>query len=313
VLEHYVRQAMQRARIVPSRARGQHFLVSDEVLSAILRAGQLDGSELVVEVGPGLGTLTQSLAARAWRVAAYELDDTLVRYLRNWVLPEAPNIELHETAFNKYAYENLLTAYGVPFESPDAHLLVGAELAPPENATLHEGGASSTPTVKIITNLPYQISSAFLHFAVDYVDTYERIVVMLQREVAQRVIARTGDKGYNSFSLYLQTYLEGRWVYDVPAESFYPPPRVESAVLHLRPLRPEEQPQPRDRELYLRLIQGVFKRRRKQLVNAAQQAFGHLTPEQVEAALSAAGISPSSRAGELGMAEFVKLADALSS
>src|SRR5258708_15958784 len=120
VLEGYVQQALLRARVNPSRARGQHFLIDDSVLAAILRAAELDGSELVVEVGPGLGTLTQSLAARAWRVAAYELDDALVRYLRNWVLPEARNIELHDVAFNKYVYEQLLTKYGVGFVSPDA-------------------------------------------------------------------------------------------------------------------------------------------------------------------------------------------------
>lgn len=352
MLEQYVQRALQRARVRPSRARGQHFLIDDSVLARIIQAGQLDGSELVVEVGPGLGTLTQSLAARAWRVAAYELDETLTRYLNNWVLPEARNIELYETAFNKYAYELLLTEHGIPFTAPDAdaagedddegadeedepELELGGAAAgfnPELFAGAGDGGARNTQrsgasprprdaqdagyagqpaTVKIITNLPYQISSAFLHFAVDYAATFERCVVMLQREVAQRVVARPGDPGYNSFSLYLQTYLAARWVCDVPATAFNPPPRVESAVLSLRPLRPEEQPQPRDRSFYLKLIKGVFRRRRKQLPSALQQAFGHFTPERIVSALDACGIATNQRAQELSMAQYVALADEL--
>jgi 16S rRNA (adenine1518-N6/adenine1519-N6)-dimethyltransferase len=351
VLEQYVQQALQRARVRPSRARGQHFLIDDAVLAQVIRAAQLDGTELVVEVGPGLGTLTQSLAARAWRVAAFELDEALTRYLNHWVLPEARNIELYETAFNKYAYERLLEEHGIPFAAPhedamveddpdeDEGGLAGLELggaaagfdpalyAAPEAAAhppAHRSGAAPRPrdaqdprfdgqpaTLKIVTNLPYQISSAFLHFAVDYSATYERIVVMLQREVAQRVVARPGDSGYNSFSLYLQTFLAARWVCDVPAASFSPPPRVQSAVLHIRPLRPEEQPLPRDRGLYLRLIEGVFRRRRKQLPNALQQAFGHLTPQRIHGALDACGIAHQARAEELDMAQYVALADEL--
>jgi 16S rRNA (adenine1518-N6/adenine1519-N6)-dimethyltransferase len=304
VLEAYVQQALQRAHIHPSRARGQHFLVDDSVLAQILRAADLAGTELVVEIGPGLGTLTQSLAARAWRVATYELDAGLARYLRQWVLPETRNVLLYDVAFNKYVYEQLLREQGIPFVSPDADVLPD-EAAPPARP------GPAAPPLKIVTNLPYQISSAFLHFAVDYAATYERIVVMLQREVAQRVVAQPGEPGYNSFSLYLQTFLAARWVCDVPAGSFLPPPRVESAVLHLRPLTAAEQPQPRDRALYLRLIEGVFRRRRKQFANALQQTFGHLAPEQTQAALDACGIAASARAQELGMAQYVALADAL--
>jgi 16S rRNA (adenine1518-N6/adenine1519-N6)-dimethyltransferase len=347
VLEQYVQQALQRARVRPSRARGQHFLIDDGVLARIVQAAQLDGTELAVEVGPGLGTLTQSLAARAWRVAAFELDELLVRYLDNWVLPEAPNIELYETAFNKYAYERLLEEHGIPFVPPgatadedeeeaeaeielelggaaagfDPALFAGSGGAPrpvhrsgsvPRPRDARDRGFDGNPaTVKLVTNLPYQISSAFLHFAVDYAPTFERIVVMLQREVAQRVVARPGDPGYNSFSLYLQTWLAARWVCDVPAGSFSPPPKVESAVLHLRPLRPAEQPQPSDRAFYLRLIKGVFRRRRKQLPNALQQAFGHLTAERIHTALERCGIPSQARAEELGMAQYVALADAL--
>jgi 16S rRNA A1518/A1519 N6-dimethyltransferase RsmA/KsgA/DIM1 with predicted DNA glycosylase/AP lyase activity len=351
VLEAYVRQALQRARIHPSRARGQHFLIDDAVLAAILRAAELDRGDLIVEVGPGLGTLTQSLAARAGHVAAYELDESLVRYLRNWVLPETPNIELYDVAFNKYVYEQLLTKHGIAFVSPDAEVLPDEDVGPgerpesgvrsPESGVEEEdeqpsavrspqsaepvGGSVNkadlgprtsdtsrpVPTLKIVTNLPYQISSAFLHFAVDYVATYERIVVMLQREVAQRVIAQPGDPGYNSFSLYLQTFLGPRWVCAVPAEAFSPPPRVESAVLELRPLRLTEQPQPRNRQLYFKLIEGVFRRRRKQFANALHQTFGHLSPELLQAALATSGIDPATRAQDLGMADYVRLADTL--
>ena len=282
VLQHYVEQALQKARIRPSRARGQNFLIDDTVLAEIIRAAELTGEELVVEVGPGLGTLTQSLASRCFRLHAFELDDHLVRYLRGYVLPELRNVVLHDAAFNKYVYEPVAAE--------------AEKLARP---------------LKIVTNLPYQISSAFLHFVVEYLPTIDLVVVMLQREMAQRVVAHSGDPGYSSFSLYLQTFLKAGWVCDVPRSAFMPEPKVDSAVITLRALPQSEQPQPGDRELYLKLIEGVFRRRRKQLVNALQQTFSHLSDDAVRDVLQSAGISHTARAQEVDMAGFVRLADAL--
>ena len=277
-----VRQALRRAGIRPSRARGQHFLIDDAVLGRTVQAARLSGEEYVVEIGPGLGTLTQALAGRCHRLVAFELDDQLVRYLQSWVLPHTRNVVLKDISFNKYVFEPVI-------------------------AEAREAGRP----LKIVTNLPYQISSAFLHTVVDYAGDLELVVVMLQREVAQRVVAQVGDAGYNSFSLYLQTDLSTRWVCDVPPEAFHPAPKVAGAVVSLTPLASDQQPQPRDRELYLGLVEGVFRHQRKQLRNALLLAMPHLGDSGARQALEAAGISVSARPQELSMVDYVRLADAL--
>jgi 16S rRNA (adenine1518-N6/adenine1519-N6)-dimethyltransferase len=278
VLDAYVREALAKSRLRPSRARGQHFLIDDNVLASILRAAQLSDADAVLEIGPGIGSLTRSLASRCWRLYAFELDDLLVKYLTGYVLPETRNVVLEDIAFNKYALERVIAAVR-------------------EEETL-KGIAHP---LKVVTNLPYQISSAFLHTVVDYRADIALTVVMLQREVAQRACAKAGDAGYSSFSLYLQTYLRPQWVCDVPAESFYPPPKVASAVISLTPLTPEQQPQPANRDLYFKLIRGVFRRRRKTIANALRESFGHLSVEQTNAALAAAGIGANARPQELGI------------
>jgi 16S rRNA (adenine1518-N6/adenine1519-N6)-dimethyltransferase len=282
MLADYVEQALKRAGLRPSRGRGQHFLIDDAVLAEAIAAARLDGSEWVIEIGPGLGQLTHALSPRCKRLTAYELDDKLARYLNAWVLPELDNVELQDVAFNKYVFEPVLA----------------------------QAQAAGCP-VKFVTNLPYQISSQFLHTVVEYAGSLSLVVVMLQREVAQRVTAKAGGPGYGSLSLYMQTFLAAQWVCDVPRSAFFPEPRVDSAVITLKPLAAAEQPQPRDRELYLKLIEGVFRHRRKRIANSLILAMPHLGSENIANALSAAGTDAGARPQELTMADYVKLADAL--
>lgn len=282
MLETYVQQALTRIGMRPSRERGQHFLIDDAVLAAVISAARLDGGEVVVEIGPGVGTLTQSLAGRCHRVEAFELDDRLSRYLAQWVLPEHHNIVLHDVSFNKYVFEPVI-----------------------------ERARAEGRPLKIVTNLPYQISSQFLQTVAEYADTLELVVVMLQREVAQRVVARPETPNYGSFSIYMQTFVEPRWVLDVPPTSFAPPPRVNSAVIALTPLPPERRVQPVNPQRYFKLVRGVFKHRRKQLSNALQLTFPHLNHAAAVDALQAAGIPPQVRPQNLTQADYVRLADAL--
>ncbi|MCH7471830.1 ribosomal RNA small subunit methyltransferase A [bacterium] len=277
-----MRQGLKRAKLRPSRAKGQHFLIDDSVLAVVVEAAALNGEEHVVEIGPGLGTLTRALAARCHRLHTYELDERLLRYLRAWVLAGEGNVVLHDVAFNKYVLEDVIA----------------------------EAKAAGRP-LKIVTNLPYQISSAFLHTVVDYAADLALVVVMLQREVAQRTVAGPGDPGYSSFSLYLQTFLSVRWVCDVPAVAFYPLPKVDSAVIAITPLAPDRQPQPRDRELYLALVEGVFRHRRKQIINALALAFPQLEKDACASALAESRIDPVARPQDLAMRHYIALSDCL--
>jgi 16S rRNA (adenine1518-N6/adenine1519-N6)-dimethyltransferase len=282
VLETYVREAISRTGIKPSRERGQHFLIDDAVLAAVVSAARLRGDEWVVEIGPGLGTLTQSLASRCARLHAYELDDRLSGYLVRWVLPDTRNVVLHDQAFNRYVFEPVV----------------------------QEAEAGGHP-LKIVTNLPYQISSQFLQTVAEYSERLEQVVVMLQREVANRVLARPGEPNFGSFSLYMQTFVAVRRVIEVPPDSFYPPPRVNSSVISMTPLPAEDRPLPVNRTRYFKLVRGVFKHRRKQLLNALQLTFSHLTPAQAAAVLNEAGIDHTLRPQNLGIPEYVRLADML--
>jgi 16S rRNA (adenine1518-N6/adenine1519-N6)-dimethyltransferase len=282
MLEAFVRQALSRTGIRPSRERGQHFLIDDSVLAAVVSAARLDGSEIVVEIGPGLGTLTQSLASRCFRLHAFELDDQLSRYLTQWVVPEYPNFVLHDISFNKYMFEPVI----------------------------EEARAEGRP-LKIITNLPYQISSQFLQTVAEYADDIALVVVMLQREVAQRVIAKPGMSNFGSFSVYMQTFVDVRWVMDVPPTSFMPPPRVNSAIIAMTPLRDELRPKPANPERYFKLVRGVFKHRRKTIANAMCLTFSHLKSETAAEVLRLAGIEASLRPQNLSQDNYVRLADAI--
>lgn len=274
-----MQEALRRAKIRPDRKRGQNFLTDDNVLAAIIRAADLEPTDHVLEIGPGLGTLTRSLAARCAWVYAFEIDDKLVKYLTQWVLPEVHNIDLRDQAFNKYMLEQVL-------ESVDK---AGVQL-------------------KIVTNLPYQISAAFLHTVVEYRNRIERAVVMLQREVALRVIASAGDEEYSSFSLFLQAHLDTRWIADVPRSAFTPAPKVQSAVLRLKPGGIQAGADPQVFVAYLDLVERTFKHRRKQLSNAVRLAYSHLTQEQVDALLESANVDGTLRPQDVTGEQFMAIA-----
>jgi 16S rRNA (adenine1518-N6/adenine1519-N6)-dimethyltransferase len=199
-----------------------------------------------------------------------------------WVVPEHNNIVVHDQAFNKYVFEPVIA----------------------------EAKAEDRP-LKIITNLPYQISSQFLQTVAEYAGDIELVVVMLQREVAQRVIAKPGLANFGSFSVYMQTFVDVRWVIDVPPASFMPPPRVNSAVLALTPLATELRHLPSNPQRYFKLVRGVFKHRRKTIANALQLTFSHLNADTAAAALQSADVDPQLRPQNLGQDDYVRLAESI--
>ena len=252
------------------------------MLATVVGAAQLKGHEYVVEVGAGLGTLTEALARRCYRLHTFELDERLVRYLEGWVLPDARNVVLHDIAFNKYKLEEIIS----------------------------EAQHAGRPLI-IVTNLPYQVSAMFLHAVVKYTPPLALTVVMLQREVAQRITATVGQASYSSFSIYVQSLLQTRWICDVPAHAFYPEPKVKSAVVTLAPKPVEEHLVPRDYQLFFTLVERVFKHRRKMIKRALVLAFPALSLEQSVSLLAAANIIPEQRPQQLSPADYLRLAQVL--
>ncbi len=255
-----------------AKSLGQHFLVDESALDAIVNAADLSPRDDVLEIGPGPGALTRRLAARARSVTAIEVDARMVAV----------------------AAEALVEARNVRIVHADA-------LAVDLFAT------GERPPTRIVANLPYQITSPLLHRFLGDPRRPPLVVVLVQEEVARRMAATAADARERSFlSVFVQSFAEPRLIRRVPAGSFLPPPRVSSAVVALRTFaRPAFAPL--DQTAFLRFVSDVFRHRRKQI----RAALGHeagVERDRATAALRAAGVPPERRPEELSLEEWVALA-----
>jgi 16S rRNA (adenine1518-N6/adenine1519-N6)-dimethyltransferase len=270
-----LRALLDRHDVRAAKGIGQHFLVDRSALSAIVEAAELSANDDVLEVGPGPGVLTAALADRARSVTAIEIDERMITVL-------------HETVGGR---EN------VRIVRADA-LEVDLYAAAPR------------PPTRIVANLPYQITSPLLIKFLGDPRRAPLMVVLVQDEVATRIVAQPGDAKERGFlSVFVQCFAEPKIVRRVPAGSFQPPPKVDSAIVALR-IRAEPAFAPLDRSAFLALVSDAFRHRRKQLRGALGFEAG-VGKERAEAALAAADIAPTRRPEELSVAEWVRLATAL--
>ena len=263
-----------------SKALGQNFLIEPSVPRRIAEASGADESTLALEVGPGVGCLTSELARRAKKVVAIELDNAL-----RGVLAETLG-----------GLENVEIVWG------DAAKL---DLA----ALVRERAGALRPVV--CANLPYSVTTPLLAAFIE-AGCFERMTVMIQREVAQRLAAAPGTKDYGAFTVFVNWHCEVKRLFDVPPECFMPRPRVTSSVVALTP-RAEPPCAVRDEALMFRCVRAAFSQRRKTLSNALSNGLGGFERAEVLAALDAAGIDPRSRGETLSGADFARLSDALAS
>lgn len=261
-----------------SKALGQNFLIEPSVPRRIAEASGADENTLALEVGPGVGCLTSELAQRAGKVVAIELDSAL-----RGILSETLG-----------GYDNIEIIWG------DAARL---DLA----GIVRSRAAGLRPVV--CANLPYSVTSPLLAAFIE-ARCFERITVMIQREVALRLAAAPGSGDYGAFTVFVNWHCEVKKLFDVPPECFMPRPKVTSSVVALTP-RAEPPCAVRDEKLMFRCVRAAFSQRRKTLSNALTNGLGAYTREQVCAALEAAGVNPQARGETLGAAEFAAVADAL--
>lgn len=270
-----LRAVLDRHDLRAATGIGQHFLVDRSVLAAIVEAAALTGDDDVLEIGPGPGVLTVALADRARSVTAVEIDERMVAVLRDTV----------------GARENVRVVRA------DA---LAVDLY----------GLGERPPTRIVANLPYQITSPLLVKFLEDPRRPARIVVLVQEEVARRIVAQPGDVKERGFlSVFVQSFAEPAIVRRVPARSFRPPPKVDSAVVALRS-RPTPAFAPLDQHRFLALVSDAFRHRRKQLRSALGFEAG-IAKDRADAALRAAGIDPARRPEELSVNEWVALATAL--
>ena len=258
-----------------SKKLGQNFLIDAAVVRGIVEAAELQEGERVLEIGPGIGTLTQGLAESGAQVTAVELDKKLPAVL----------------AETLKGYENVRIVQGDILKTDIRELMGNAPF-------------------KVAANLPYYITTPILMALLEQRLPIRKIVTMVQKEVAERMIAPPGSKTYGALSVAVQYYTAPEIVLDVPPKSFIPAPEVDSVVIACK-VRGEPPVTVRDEKLFFRVVKAAFGQRRKTLSNALKEA-GFLKDE-VQEALEQAGIEAARRGETLSLEEFAQLADALSS
>lgn len=257
------------------RALGQHFLRDAGVACTIADLARLGRDDLCVEIGPGAGALTFLLAERAGRLLALEVDTALVVALKPRLAP-LPHAEVREADARRFDYS----------------ALPGLRPAP-------------AGRVVVVGNLPYSAAKPILARLVEARTAISEMVLTLQKEVAERVAAGPGSKRYGSLSVLTQLYCDVRLAATIPPGAFRPPPKVDSAVVHLRVLPGPRVPVP-DEDGFRRLVKAAFGQRRKTLANALAGGLG-TSVGTARQWLVAAGIDPGRRAETLSIEEFSRL------
>lgn len=289
-------ELIRRYDLDPKRSLGQNFLVDESHLARIADAGDLTSDDTVLEIGPGLGVLTRHLAQRAGRVIAVELDDRLIPVLAE-LFADQPHVTfVHGDILTLNPADLIPTP---PPSLPNPQSLISNIQSPIPHPP--------SPPYKVVANLPYYITSAVLRHLLEAEDPPTLAVVMVQREVAQRIVAGSGEMSL--LAVGVQFYAEARIVQRVPAGAFHPRPKVESAVVRLD-VRPQPAVTDVEPEWYFTVVRAGFGQKRKQLANSLSAGLA-LPKERIIAQMTAAQIDPRRRAETLTLAEWGKLAKAL--
>ena len=259
---------------------GQNFLIDGHVLDNIIAGAGVTKDDMVLEIGPGIGTMTQYLAEAAGKVVAVEIDRNLLPILQE-TLADYDNV--------KVIHADVL--------SLDLEKLVQEE----------NGGRP----IKVVANLPYYITTPIIMALFEQHVPLANVTVMVQKEVAARMKSGPGSKDYGALSLAVQYYAEPYIVANVPCNCFMPRPNVDSAVIRLT--RYEEPPvQVKDEKMLFKIIRASFNQRRKTLQNGLNNSSElNFTKDQIAAAIAEAGFSPSVRGEALTLEQFAKLTDIL--
>ncbi len=262
----------------PRKSLGQNFLVAAEVAARIVDAAAVDAADTVLEIGPGLGALTVPLAGRAARLVAVEADAGVLDLLR---------AEL-------------------PADRRSGVELIHGDILKTDLRALAPAGGK----LVVVGNLPYHISSQVLVRLVEHRDRVDRAVLMLQKELVDRIAADPGGRDYGRLTVMLAYCATVHRLFTVGAERFFPRPKVDSAVVEIR-FKPAPEHPALSEMLLWKVVQAAFGQRRKTLRNALSGSALPLDAAGAEALLRSVGIDPVRRAETLDVAEFVALADAL--
>ena len=265
----------------PKKQLGQNFLVNPEVLKIITEAGELTDTDTVIEIGAGLGCLTDVIARCAKHVIAVEVDELLYKALAAQ-FTIAPHVQLLNADILKLELDSLLS---------------------------DDTGTVST-TFKVIANLPYSITTPILWKLLNHHKQIHSCVLMMQKEVAERIVAGPGGKDYGALTIGVTYHADATLITTLPPKNFYPAPKVDSALLKLT-MRENPKVEVDDEGFFFKVVRMAFRTRRKMLKNTL--ARGKLAPAEVlAAAFEELGIAPQRRPETLDITEFAALTNFLS-
>ena len=283
IADHSVTRAiLERHGFTFKKSFGQNFLTDTNILQKIVDTAEIDKKVNVIEIGPGIGALTEFLAESAAEVMAFEIDDRLVPILAD-TLRDFDNV----TVVNQDILKVDLAQYIAEFKNPDL-------------------------PIKVVANLPYYITTPILMHLIESGIPFSEFVVMMQKEVADRISAQPNTKAYGSLSIAVQYYMTAKVAFIVPRTVFVPAPNVDSAILKMV-RRDQPAVAVQDEKFFFKVSKASFVHRRKTLWNNLTSHFGKSedTKAKLTAALEQADLSPSVRGEALTLADFARLADAL--
>ena len=273
---------LERHGFTFKKSFGQNFLTDTNILQKIVDTAEIDDQVNVIEIGPGIGALTEFLAERAAEVMAFEIDHRLVPILAD-TLRDFDNV----TVVNEDILKVDLAQHIQNFKNPDL-------------------------PIKVVANLPYYITTPILMHLIESGIPFSEFVVMMQKEVADRISAQPNTKAYGSLSIAVQYYMTTKVAFIVPRTVFVPAPNVDSAILKMV-RRPEPAVAVEDESFFFKISKASFTHRRKTLWNNLTGYFGKTeeVKDKLTKALDQAGLSPSVRGEALSLEEFASLTDAL--
>ncbi len=277
-----IKQIMERYGFKFKKSLGQNFLIDQNIVRNICHKADISKEDVVVEIGPGIGTMTQELAKAAGLVIAVELDRDLIRVLEDNLKDDKNVVIVHNDVLKLNLDQLIATQAEIPV---------------------------TKPKYKVVANLPYYITTPVIMHLLESKFGISQIVIMIQKEVAERIVAPPGGKDYGALTLAVQYYTEPEIAMRVPKTVFMPRPEVDSAILKLN-VRENPPVAVVDEKLMFALIKAAFGQRRKTLLNALT---GGVPFEKVKimASLTEVGIDPGRRGETLALEEFAALANSL--
>jgi len=271
-----IRKELAEYGLTPRKRWGQHFLVDRNILNKVIRTARVGKEDVVLEVGPGLGEMTLALARQAKQVIAVEIDPKLTEILKTKVA-DTPNIEVMKGDILKIDFNPLFQRERQP--------------------------------LKVVANLPYQISTPLLFHFVEMKEFFSTLTLMLQKEVADRMVACPGSKNYGPLSIFIQLFSNLSICFYIQPSAFFPTPKVKSAVVRMV-FREKPMVKLENERWFRKVVKGCFSYRRKTLLNALKHS-GLPLPSGLEHRMEEVGIDSSRRPETLTIQEFVNLSESL--